>query len=294
MSLALLAPLLYLAIGLGLGRLPFDIKGRASALLTQWIIPAVIVYNIATHRPGVFAIMLGMMVMVGLMLLLSRAFTRDPVQNLCFAYLNIGWLGLPVASTLFGDEAARIIIAAYVGSSLVGNSVGVGLMVRGQHFGSRLRQTLQAPPVWALLLGLACMPLGAQIEHYAQPLYGGLKFLMSFLGMAILGIWLSATRLQWADFKKARLPFIARLLTVWALVSLFVFICRQYDLALVTQNMPALYLIGLLPPAANIIVLETHYMKSGRSASMIASGTCLSIVAIGVYAGAMLWLQHRL
>jgi len=291
-SLSLLAPLLYLAIGLGLGRVPFDIKGRASALLTRWIIPAVIVYNIATHRPGVFAIMLGMMVMVGLMLLLSRIFTQDPVQNLCFAYLNIGWLGLPVASTLFGDEAARVIIAAYVGSSLVGNSVGVGLMVRGQRFRNRLRQTLQAPPVWALLLGLACIPFGEPIERHAQPLYGVLKFLMSFLGMTILGIWLSATRLTWADFKQAQLPFMTRLLTVSALVSLFVFMGHRYGIALIADNMPALYLIGFLPPAANIIVLETHYMKSGRSASMIASGTCLSIVAIGVYAGAMLWLQH--
>jgi len=291
MSISLFAPLVYLLVGIGLGQVPFEIKGRASALLTKWVIPSVIIYNIATHRVGVFAIMLGMIAMMGLMLLLSRVFTRDPVQTLCFCYLNIGWLGLPIASTLFGDGAAMVIIAAYVGSSLFGNSVGVGLMAHGQDLKTRLRQTLQAPPVWALLLGLACIPFGKQIEHYAKPVYDVLKFLMGFLGMAILGIWLSATPLKTSDFKQALQPFAARLFTVSVLITLFILICQHYDIALVTENKPALYLIGLLPPAANIIVLETYYMKSGRSASMIACGTCLSIIAIGLYVGTVLWLH---
>lgn len=283
MSIFIFTPLAYLLIGLGLGRLPFDIKGRASTLLTQWVIPSVIIYNIATYRTGVFAIMIGMIIMMGLMVLLSRTITRDPIQTLCFCYLNIGWLGLPIANTLFGDGAAMVIVAAYVGSSLFGNSVGVSLMVHGQDLKTRLRQTLQAPPVWALLLGLACIPLGKQIEHYARPAYDVLKFLMSFLGMAILGIWLSATPLKISDFKHALLPFSARLVTVSVLITFFILICQHYNISFVTENKQALYLIGLLPPAANIIVLETHYMKSGRSASMIAWGTCLSIIAIGLY-----------
>ncbi|WP_020561210.1 AEC family transporter [Thiofilum flexile] len=288
MSLSLFAPLLYLLIGFGLGHTPFEIKGRASALLTKWVIPLVIIYNIATHRSGVFVIMLGMIVMMGIMLGLSRIFTRDPVQNLCFCYLNIGWLGLPVASTLFGDSAAMVIIAAYVGSSLFGNSVGVGLMAHGQDLKTRLIQTLKAPPVWALMVGLACIPFASQIEHYTKPVYEVLKFVMSFLGMAILGIWLSETPLKWSDFKTALQPFVLRVLTVSILISLFIVICQYYGITLVIENKPTLYLIALLPPAANIIVLETHYLKSGRSASLIASGTCLSIIAIGLYIGVFL------
>lgn len=162
MSISIFAPLLYLLVGLVVGRAPFEIKGRASALLTKFVIPLVIIFNIATHRPGVFSIMVGMMVMMAILLLLSRTQTRDPVQNLCFCYLNIGWLGLPVAGTLFGDGAAMVIIAAYVGSSLFGNSVGVGLMAHGQNLKARIRQTMQAPPVWALLVGLVMIPFGPQ------------------------------------------------------------------------------------------------------------------------------------
>ncbi|AXE32644.1 permease [Chromobacterium phragmitis] len=290
MSISLFAPLLYLLMGLGLGRTSFEIKGRASALLTKLVIPLVIIYNIATHRPGVFAVMAGMMVMMISLLLLSRIKTRDPVHNLCFSYLNIGWLGMPIASTLFGDGAAMVFIAAYVGSSLLGNSVGVGLMAQGSNLKTRMLETLKAPPVWALLVGVGCIPFGPQLEAHARPVYEVLKFLMSFLGMSILGIWLSATRLKMADFSQALKISILRAAAIAALVCLFIMLCRSLDIRLVLENQAALYMMCLLPPAANIIVLETHYMKSGRSASLIACGTCISIAAIGAYVAAVLLL----
>ncbi|SLM65113.1 MULTISPECIES: hypothetical protein [Dickeya] len=84
MSIAIFSPRLYLLIGFLAGHTPLDIKGRASALLTKIVIPLVIIFHIATHRAGVFVIMLGMIVMMGVMLLVSRLQTRDPVQNLCF------------------------------------------------------------------------------------------------------------------------------------------------------------------------------------------------------------------
>lgn len=291
MSISILAPLLYLSIGLLLGKTSFNIKEQASALLTKWVIPAVIVYNIATHRPGVFIIMLGIITMMMVMLLLSRRFTKDPVSNLCFCYLNIGWLGLPIASSLFGNEAAMVIIAAYVGSSLFGNSIGVGLMAHDQTMKNRFIQTLKAPPAWSLMLGLACIPFGEQIEHHTKQIYDLLKFLMSFLGMGILGIWLSETSLKMSDFKKALIPFVARALTVSILSSLLIFFGELNSIDIITANKATLHLIGFLPPAANIIVLETHYMRSGRSASMIACGTCISLVAIGAYIGFVTWLN---
>lgn len=237
--------------------------------------------------------MIGMMIMMGGMLLLSRTQTSDPVQNLCFCYLNIGWLGLPVVDTLFGDGAAMVIIAAYVGSSLLGNSVGVGLMAHGQNPRERIRQTLQAPPVLALLIGLVMIPFGPQLEAYGKPVYEVLKFLMSFLGMAVLGIWLSETQICAADFRKALLPFALRAVGYFTLISLFIIVCKRLEIGLVLENKPALYLLCFLPPAANIVVLETHYLHRGRSASLIACGTCLSIVAISIYAAVVLLIRSN-
>jgi len=210
MSISILAPLLYLLVGFVVGRTPLDIKGPASALLTKVVIPLVIILNIATHRSGVFTIMVGMITIMAVMLFVSRTQTNDPVQNLCFCYLNIGWLGLPVAGTLFGDGAAMVIIAAYVGSSLFGNSVGVGLMAHAQNLQTRIRQTIQAPAVYALVVGVMTIPFGDQFKIYGQTIYEVLKFLMSFIGMAILGIWLSATPFRAVDFHRALLAFVQR------------------------------------------------------------------------------------
>jgi hypothetical protein len=284
MPVSVLAPLLYLFAGFLLGKSGLNVKARASALLTRLIIPLVIIFNIATHPPGVFVVIAGIMAVMSLMLLISRLVTKDPVQNLCFCYLNIGWLGLPVASSLFGNGAAMIFIAAYVGSSLFGNSVGVGLLVKGADLRARIRETLKAPPVWSLATGILLSPFSDVIASQGHAAYAVLKFLMSFTGMAILGIWLSETPVRISDFRQALLPFIGKALGLFVLLSGFILVCTHWQIDLVSQNRAALYMICLLPPAANIVVLETHYLQTGRSASMIACGTVLSIIAVGIYA----------
>ncbi|MBY0368368.1 MAG: hypothetical protein K2X12_19165 [Burkholderiaceae bacterium] len=289
LPLSLFAPLLYLGSGLALGRLPIDVKGRASALLTTVVIPFVIVYNIATAQADVFAVIAWVAATMAVLLALSRRVSRDPVRNLCFCYLNIGWLGLPVAASLFGDGAATVFVAAYVGSSLFGNSVGAGLMSGTGR--TPWRQMLKAPPVWALLLGLALHPFSATLAPALQPVYGAAKFLMSFLGMTILGIWLSRTPLRAQDLRDALATTATRAATVALSVTAFVAFAQLEGLTLVVQNRDALYLMALLPPAANIVVLETHYLRSGRSASAIAAGTILSMAAISVFATAVLWLR---
>ncbi|EDT0101430.1 permease, partial [Salmonella enterica] len=109
---------------------------------------------------------------------------------LCFTYLNIGWLGLPVASSLFGNDAALIVIAAYVGSSVVGNSFGAGILASNK---INLIKLLQTPPVLALFTGIFLIPFRQQVTHWFYDVYEVAKFLMSFLGMGVLGLWLSKT-----------------------------------------------------------------------------------------------------
>lgn len=49
------------------------------------------------------------------------------------------------------------------------------------------------------------------------------------------------------------------------------------------QQLPWLFLICLLPPDANILVLETSYLGTGTSAARIAVETMASIVVIAAY-----------
>lgn len=291
MSISVFTPLLYLLFGLVLGRTRLQLKGIASAFLTNVVIPLVIIYNLATYRSGLLAVVLGVMTIMVIMATVGGALTRDPVRNLCFFYLNIGWLGMPIATALFGDNAASLYIAAYIGSTVFGNSIGAGMLEHGVGLQDRLMKLLRSPPVISVLIGFALLPLGDVIATQFHTLYQVLKFLLGFIGMAILGLWLSESKVQLKDIKHELLPALYRSITLLLLLTLFVMLCTYFKVDFVTQNLAALYLICLLPPAANIIVLETHYRKTGESAKIIASGTCISIVAIFVYAIAIYGLR---
>nr|WP_254633621.1 permease [Pantoea sp. GbtcB22] len=258
-----------------------DFKTAASWVLTRIAIPIVIMFNISSRFSSMSTIITATAVCMLTMLVVSRWIMRDPVKSLCFSYLNIGWLGLPVASALFGNDASTIIIAAYVGSSIVGNSVGAG-MLSGSRFS--LFKLVQTPPVLALIAGVVLIPFSQEVTRWCAGLYDVSKFMMSFLGMAVLGIWLSKIRLSGSDILQEIKPFLLKSVVMAILISLLLILARIFHFRLIAENPATLYLFCLLPPAANIIVLETHYLGTGESAKPITCGTCVSIIAISLYA----------
>lgn len=131
--MGIILPLIYLAAGLTLAlTLPEHrgtrLKEWASALLTRWIIPAVIIYTVATSRPELFFVAVSTMVMMLLGVLGAGRITRDPVQKLAFVYLNAGLFGIPVVAGVWGEEAVRVYIGAYIGNSIMGNILGTSLL----------------------------------------------------------------------------------------------------------------------------------------------------------------------
>lgn len=283
MTVKILLPFLYLGLGFLVGKTPIDIKSQAAYLLTRVIIPLIIIYNIATCRADLFIIIFAMLVMMTVMMYVSRLFSADAIERLCFFYLNIGWLSLPIVTTVWGDSAATAVLALYIGNSLFGNSIGAGMLINNGAAKVDIKRTLKSPPVAALIIGIICMPLGADIKLYLPPLYRILKLIMSILGMGVLGMWLAKIKLEMKDLKLTIKLAILRVLTVACLMTLFIYIAGLLHLELVTANKPALYLICILPPAANIIVLETHYCHTGKSAGLTAWGTLLSLVLIPIY-----------
>ena len=277
--MALFLPLIYLLCGLIAGKLTWDAKPVLSLLLTKFIIPVVIIYNIATNFSNMGVVLITTIVVMSIMLLTGKFLRINPVNTLCFSYLNIGWLGLPVAASLFGNQAAAIFISAYIGSSIVGNSLGAWLLT-GIRF--NIRKLIQMPPVIALIIGCILLPLGKQIREL-DLIYSLAKFLMSFLGMAILGMWLTKSKITLTDIRNTIQTFLKKAAAYFCILSALLglaCLCRQN---LILENSAALYLFCLLPPAANIIVLETHYLGTGYSIKPISCGTCISIIAIGIY-----------
>lgn len=283
MTLKIALPFLYLFLGFLVGKTRIDIKNQMAYLLTKIIIPLIIIYNIATCRADLFVSIFAMIIMMTIMMYVSRLFSADVIEQLCFFYLNIGWLSLPIVATVWGDSAATAVLSLYIGNSLFGNSIGAGMLINNGATKIDVKRTLKSPPVAALIIGIICIPFSDSIKLYLPPIYQIVKLIMSILGMGVLGMWLAKITLNIQDLKLAIKIAVLRAVTVGCLMTLFIVIAGQLHLELVTSNKPALYMLCILPPAANIIVLETHYCHTGKSAGLTAWGTLLSLALIPLY-----------
>ena len=319
--MGMILPLLYLGVGFGLAMLLPEhwgnrLKESASALLTRWIIPTVIVYIVATSRPELFFMAASTMVLMALLVRCAAFFTNDPVQRLAFVYLNAGLFGIPVVARFWGEEAVRVYIGAYIGNSIMGNILGTSLLRGGSKTeagvgegnapdaraarsrGGTLRTVLRglrtSPPVIAVVVGLLCLPAGPILSQHGAGFYRVLTWVFSFIGMIVLGMWLGAAKLHRADLTRAAGWALLRagLVSVYS-VGVLALARWAHDTAGVhfdqlLAHPQVLFILAVLPPAANIVILETHYRHEGTAAPVIAAG---AVVSVGMIALAVPILQ---
>ena len=313
--MGMILPLLYLGVGFGLATLLPEhwgnrLKESASALLTRWIIPTVIVYIVATSRPELFFMAASTMVLMALLVRCAAFFTNDPVQRLALVYLNAGIFGIPVVASFWGEEAVRLYVGAYIGNSVMGNILGTSLMRREANadgltnsqskparkaaVGAVLRSLLTNRPIIAVAIGLICLPAGPFLNTHAAGIYRLITWVFSFVGLMVLGLWLSTARLHRTDLKQAVRWALLRVVLV-SVYSVGVLTAARWmhtrtgmHLEQLMAHPQVLFVLGVLPPAANIVILETHYRHEGTAAPVIAAG---AVVSVGMIALAVPILQ---
>ncbi len=294
--MTLLLPISAFIFGLLLAQT--EMAGQAkkilSSLLARLFIPVVIVYNMVFYQAGSLALMLFSLISSVLLFYVFAYFAKDRLQALCFSYSNIGWLGFPFAVALFGEQVSAAMIALYIGGSLFGNIWAVAAISDGPaDYVATLQKVLKSPPVLALLAALVLWLSGAhhlQGNVLVEGTYEIARFGMSFAGMCILGIWLRHTRVHGAD-----LLLSTRNLMFKLFCGVIICIVTYYCIAIpqIESLIPVLFFLFCLPPAANIVALETHYLGTGVSARYIAAGTMVSGVVMIVY-GILLHVKSAL
>lgn len=318
--MGMILPLIYLGVGFGLAMLLPEhwgnrLKESASALLTRWIIPTVIVYIVATSRPELFFMAASTMVLMALLVRCAAFFTNDPVQRLALVYLNAGIFGIPVVASFWGEEAVRLYVGAYIGNSVMGNILGTSLMRRETNtdglttsrakptrkavthkaaVGTVLRSLLTNRPIIAVAIGLICLPAGPFLNTHAAGIYRLITWVFSFVGLMVLGMWLSTARLHRTDLTQALRWAVLRVVLV-SVYSVGILTAAHWmhthtgvHLDQLLAHPQVLFILGVLPPAANIVILETHYRHEGTAAPIIASG---AVVSLGMIALAVPILQ---
>lgn len=282
--MALILPLLSFLIGYWGVQYLKPVRPVLAALLACVLIPVLIIYNMVFYKAGSLWLM-GFSIFSSIVLFsLFYYFAKDKLRALCFSYLNGVWLGLPFALAVFGTDAMSTMIALYIGGSLFGNvSAVIAVSQTRQDWTFILKNVLQSPPVIAL--SIAGVLSFWDFSHYEfhpilQWAYAANKFLVTFAGMCILGMWLRHVRIQLRDLKRSLVLISGRFIFALGLAGIaYIFLPIPHQL--LTYSVMMMYF--LLPPAANIVALETHYQGTGHSAKYIASGTIASAILIGIY-----------
>lgn len=282
--MALLLPLISFLIGFWGVHYLKPVRPFMAATLARLLIPLIVIYNMVFYKQGSLWL-IGFSIFSSLFLFgLFYLFSKDKLRALCFSYLNGVWLGFPFALAVFGPDALNTIVALYIGGSLFGNvSAVVAVSPDKQDPKFIIKNMLKSPPVIALSIA-AILSFWDFTAYESHPViqwgYAANKFLVTFAGMCILGMWLSKVRIQLSDLKRSLVLISGRFVLALGLAAGAYFLLPIPHQVL-TYAVMMMYF--LLPPAANIVALETHYQGTGYSAKYIASGTIASAILIGVY-----------
>ena len=260
-------------------------RSMMAMILAKVLIPLIIIYNMVFYQQGSIWLMLFSFCSSVVIYLIVNFFYKDRIQALCASYLNMAWLGFPFAFAVFGAAASSPMVALYVGGSIFGNLCAImALSTERQSVSMIVRKLGGSPPIIALGIAavLSLWDLSEyQFTAWVQTIYAIDKWLMTFAGMCILGMWLSKIRIHfqdvWLSFQVNLLKFIFGSICCFV-AYLILPIPHQ------TTLFAIMLMFFLLPPAANIVALETHYLRSGISAQYIAAGTIVSCITIGIFA----------
>ena len=283
--MALLLPLLSFICGLILAssNLSKLLKSLLSWLLARVFIPIVIIYNMVFYQAGSLSLMLFSFCSALLLFFTFLALSKDRLAALCFSYTNMAWLGFPIAIALFGSGISAAMIALYIGISIFGNTWAVtSVSSEAQPFKSIMQKLILSPPILALCLALILRAFNWQNlanHQWIDSVYLIAKWGMSFAGMCVLGMWLRQTSVAWDDVWHSSKIAAVKL---FCGVILCGFAYQFLPIPHIDDVIGVMFLLFCLPPAANIVALETHYQGTGVSAKYIASGTIVScVVCIG-------------
>ena len=284
--MAFLFPVLSFICGLILANSKFSatLKSWLSLLLARLFIPVVIIYNMVFYKSGSIALILFAFFSCFILFFIYLKLSNDRLASLCFSYTNMAWLGFPIAIAIFGAEHSMVMIPLYIGVSIFGNSWAVtSVSSTPQSKAFLLKKMLSSPPVIALLLSglIRCF----DVQHFQNDLvvewmYTLAKWGMSFAGMCVLGMWLRNTKVNVDDLITSSKLAVLKMSCGVVLCALAYFFL---PIPHIESYIGVMFLLFCLPPAANIVALETHYQGTGISAKYIASGTMVSCVVCVIY-----------
>ncbi|KGE13059.1 AEC family transporter [Sphingobacterium deserti] len=270
---------IFMLIGWGLKK-KWDLSSRwISKLLLFLLIPFLIVENLLKADLEETAVIGSMIFLLALAMnlpaLLTKKFVGDDFDgNLlkgAFSYYNIGWFGIPVVMALFGEEQMPLIISAYVGNALYGDTIGYYLMSRTKGISVKEAATkvFKIPAIYACILAIGLNVANVKLPEEAESIANVVSWVVSSLGMLIIGLTLGTIH-----FKKIAYAALGKILGMRYIAGaliliLFVLAEKQFIGVLDEDQSMLMLLMGSFPIAANLVVFASFLETEEENAAVL-------------------------
>ena len=253
-----------------------------SAALLYVLLPILVVDNVMQASATQLAVIPPLTFLLATLMniparLASRSIAPDYNQNLLastFSFFNVAFFGIPTVTALFGPEQLTIVICAYIGTALYGDTIGYYLVARTKlPVGQAVSKVFKIPLLYAFLIGLVLNLNGVKPPEAWTPVLDGLGWVVSALGMLMIGFNLSGVKLKTVDY--SRLTRITAARTVGAILLMGGLLWAEYAWVgeLDTKSRQVLALIPFFPVAVTVTVFASFLETEEQSAASLVAFT---------------------
>lgn len=280
-----------IALGFLAGKLLNVQRESVASLVFYLIVPVVVFTGVsrAAFSPSLLVVPLIVFAVSSALAFIAfnvcRKIWDDKTPNLLsFAAgtANTGYFGIPVATILFPSETVAIYIVAMMGTILFEYTIGYYITARTAFTPKQsLLKVVKLPSIYAFMLGMAVSWSGEKLPAPIEEFGLNLKAAYSVLGMMIIGIGLSAMRKIEVDFKYLTFALVVKYMC-WPLLMLLMVFLDASTLQILSHDMKnALFLLSIMPLAANTVIFATLFDSSPEKAAFaVLISTLLAIFVI--------------
>ncbi|RDV16028.1 hypothetical protein DXT99_06570 [Pontibacter diazotrophicus] len=286
---------LYAFIGVGyIASRWLGLKSKfVSVVLLYGLIPLVIFDNLVEADLMQFVVVAAIVFLMCLLMsipgwLTHKYLVKDFNKYLLscgFSYFNIGWFGIPVVLAIFGEERLPLIISAYMGNVFYGNTIGYFLVSRSKELPVKesVKNVFMIPAIYACVAAIIANIAGFEMPESLSPVMEGASWVLSALGMVMIGIGLSKVNLKETDYRKFGKIIGVRYLAAGVIMGLLVLGEAGVIGQLEAEEQMLLLMLPAFPIAANLVVFASFLETEEKEASLLVSLTSIiSLIVVPI------------
>lgn len=260
--------------------------------LLYFLLPVLVIYNVSEASTSKILVIpvLTFLVALGMnlpALLAHKTFAKKENLHLLkgsFTFFNVLFFGIPAVTALFGQGAVSTLICVYLGTALYGDIISYYQVAKTRLSSKEsVKEVLKIPYVYVFILAVAVKIFAVKIPEEAAPLMDVLGWIVSALGMAVVGLQLTKI-----NFKQVPLLYFNKLLgfrAVSAGVVAGLLIWAEFLIfhQLTNQDYQMLALLPFFPIASSISLFASFLgTKEERFSLLVLLSIGLSLLLIPV------------